>query len=252
MKTCLPIFFFLIASLAFATDDLVPNYWASCPDGCTEHVLIDAQNQTTEVSLACNGQVTKLLLDFPIVSGFVDPIPASASAFALEKSNLNYLTNPDKKLHVHMVMRGNDQLSVDITAQDFKWNEQFSINLQEESACIVGTICQDFVTGNQNMTILETYFLNHPEIHPYMQELVNKIIEAKDKAPDMAKAAAIVMKSWMQSSLNPKAFYSSGLVFRSVWLYHCRSAECWVTKRRADGTLTTEHSYYCQITMTDP
>jgi hypothetical protein len=183
----------------------------------------------------------------------VDPTPANGSAFVLEKENLNYLTNPDFNMHVHMVMHGDDELKVQMKTKDFKWDETFKIDFQEEYACVVGSICHDFTLGNKKMTDLENYLISHPESHPYLQELVNRIVENKDQAPTMARVAAIFMNSWMQGGVNLRRFYGSGMLFRTIFIIHCKiPGGCMVEKRRPDGTLMREHINECVRLVTDP
>ncbi len=106
--------------------------------------------------------------------------------------------------------------------------------------------------GNENTSKLEKFLRENPDLRSYLQEVVEKIVENKAKAPLMAKISSIFFKCWLFHSANLERFYATGLLTGRVIAIHCPyEPGCIICKKYPDGwdCWTT---VYCRITITDP
>lgn len=239
-------FLFLLAfflSTTLYSSEIPPileNFWIiGLDEGCSNlNMYHNEAENNTKIVINCNGEETILDLNFPVVLGYANPEPAQGSTFVLENKNLNYITNPEQNLKVHMTYLANEYLNVEIKTENFKWRENFKINFLNEFACPAETECLDNVVGNDKTSELILFLKNNPQYASYLQELVNKIVENKEKSPEMAKIAAIFIKNWLHSIVNIRAFSKFGLIQVMLVGGHCGTDECCIVKSRRDGTVT--------------
>lgn len=249
-------FYFLFSAELFSNEAqlLSPNFWISDnpDDSCKMTMYFNEGEDATKIVLNCDGEEVILNLNFPVILGYADPEPASGSTFVLENQNLNYLTNPDFKLKVHMAYLGNGDLKVEIKAENFNWKEYFKVDFLNEIACPKGTECVDYAIGNNKISELLKFLEENPQYPSYLQELVNKIVENKDKSLEMAKIASIFIKNWLHTVVNVNKFYSSGLVNIRLVGGHCRVDECCLVKCFRERDCRTYCWTKCHILITDP
>ncbi|MEJ5166214.1 MAG: hypothetical protein WHV67_04205 [Thermoanaerobaculia bacterium] len=243
----------------FKEEGIYPNIWQCVPEGCQTDIYYDREKNIFRFIYTCGLEKTTFTLNFPqIIDGYLDPEPAENSSFTLENRNLNYVSNPEDKLHLHMVYEGNKILKVMFKAKDFNWNGKFRIDFEKEYACPADKICDEFVIGNENTRALQDYLLENDWVYPYLQEIAFKIVENKSRSEEMAKAASIFMKNWLIAGINPNLFYKSGIISKLTFRAHCRcsspACECEICKRY-EGQIVKEVCVYlsdCQEIIWGP
>lgn len=229
------IFLTLILALFFTNSyadqflSELQNFWLLAPENCKLNMYYNEGEEKTKIVLNCPDGETIYELNFAAVLGYANPQPAEGSTFVLEKRNLNYLTKPEVDLKIHITYLGNNNLKAEIKTRDFSWNEILKINFENELLCPADLECGDFVL-NDKISELVRYFENNSNYAPYLQELLNKIVENKDTSYDMARVSAIFIKDLLFSIINVDKLYSSGLVFGKLAGGHCKYDECCITK----------------------
>lgn len=239
------------------SNGIYPNFWQAVPSNCVSNFYVE--NEKIMIEYNCDGEKTIFTLSNIqyVIDGFVNPEPANASTFILNKRNLFYTSNPENLLNLKMNYEGNGILKVFIKSKDFLWDEKFSINFEKEYACPIGIECEEYNISNNNTRILQKYLLDNEDLYSYLQELVNKIAENKSQNENMAKIAAIFIKNWLIQGINPKVFYNKGIISKIELQVHCVSPsgmECYICKRTY-GDIVKEVCVFfgdCQTVIWDP